>query len=171
MASSEVLRKSPTIGIDRRIYWTSIAGSLEWAPMRRVWWILLLAACEPGKRHEAEDFTRGLQDVHEWDPSRQAAGFYAYDEILRLGEEAVPVLVDHLLDETATKIMAMAHITIPNVGDVCFHILLRLYGMRAEDFAAEGVVVLPQIANPIFAVRFDPGARLKVQARFRKTLK
>jgi hypothetical protein len=139
--------------------------------MRRLGWFLLLAACEPGKRHEAEDFVRGLQDVHQWHPTRQAAGFYAYDEIFRLGEEALPVLVDHLLDETPTKIMEMAHITVPTVGDVCFHILLRLYGMKAEDLAAEGVVVLPQIGNPIFAVRFDPGARLKVQARFRKTLK
>lgn len=141
------------------------------APMRRLLWIFLLAACEPGKRHEAEDFVRGLQDVHEWHPTRQAAGFYAYDEIFRLGEEAVPVLVDHLLDETTTKIMDMAHITVPTVGDVCFHILLRLYGMRAEDFAAEGVVVLSPIDNPILAVRFDPGARVRVQARFRKTLK
>ena len=139
--------------------------------MRRFLWILLLAACEPGKRHEAEDFVRGLQDVHEWDPARQAAGFYAYDEILRLGEEGVPVVVDHLLDETPTKIMEMAHITVPTVGDVCFHILLRLYGMRADDFSSDGVVVLPQIGNPIFAVRFDPGAQRKVQDRFRAARK
>lgn len=139
--------------------------------MKRALLLLLLLGCEPGKRNQAAEFALGLQDIHQWDPHKQALGFYAYDEMLRLPvEESAPVLIEHLTDTTETKIMDMADITVPTVGDVCFHILLRLYAMEPLDFRREGVVVLPGVDNPIFAVRFDPGARVRVQKRFREIL-
>lgn len=135
--------------------------------MKRALPLLLLLACEPNRRNQAEDFARGLADVHRWDPVHQAAGFYAYDELMRLGDDAIAVLIERLTDTTQTRIMEMAHITVPTVGDVGFHMLLRLTGTKAEDFEREGVVILPEIDNPIFGVRFDPGARARVQKKFR----
>ncbi|GEM_PF-3973587 len=136
--------------------------------MNRALLLLLVVGCEPSRQNRAEDFARGLADVHRWDPLRQAQGFYAYDELMRLGDEAIPALLARLTDDTQTRIMDHAHIAVPVVGDVCFQMLLKLTGMRAEEFASDGVVVLREIENPIFAVRFDPGARLRVQKRFRK---
>jgi len=136
--------------------------------MRRFLLFVLLMGCEPNRRMQAEDFVRGLQDIHEWHPVRQAAGFYAYDETIRLWDEAVPVLVENLTNGAPTKIMEFAPITVPTVGDVCFHILLLIFNLKPEAFREEGVVVLPEIGNPIFAVRFDAGARQRVQDRFSK---
>ena len=103
--------------------------------MKRALVLLLLVGCEPGKRNQAEEFAAGLRDVHRWDPHKQALGFYAYDEMIRLPlEESAPCLIEHLTDTTETKIMDMADITVPTVGDVCFHILLRLFQMEPLDF-------------------------------------
>lgn len=132
---------------------------------------LLVAGCEPSRQNRADDYARGLSDIHHWDPVHQAVGSYAYDGLLGMGEDAVPVLVERLTDLTKTRISELAHITTPVVGDVAFHMLLKLTNMRPEHFALDGVVVLEGVDNPIYAVRFNSGARERVQRKFRMVLR
>jgi hypothetical protein len=144
--------------------------------MNRVWIAATLAALaagclEPPKTNRALVYVQGLQDLTRWDPVNGGKGHDAYEAILGLPpNDCVPVLIATLLDPTPTKINDPLHRP-PTVGDVCFHMLLLLFGMKPADFEVEGVWVSKRdpSRNPIYTVRLENDTvREKVRERFAK---
>lgn len=134
--------------------------------------LLLMAGCaEPPKTGQMEQAISGLEHLHSWDPVMQGRGQYAYDAVLSWGPEILPLLVEHISDETPTAIHDDFSGRTAKVGDVCFLIALRLSGRRWEEFYDDGVFISTALENPIFCIRWnDRAARLRVQARFRSLL-
>lgn len=128
------------------------------------------AGCvEPPKTNRALIYVQGLQDLTRWDRVNGGRGHDSYDAILSLEPtDCVPVLIASLLDPTLTKINDPIHRP-PTVGDVSFHMLLLIFGMKPADFAMEGVWVYTKDPsdNPIYEVRLENDTvREKVRARF-----
>ena len=134
--------------------------------------VLLIASAgciEPPKTNRALVYVNGLQELTRWDPINGGRGHDAYDAMLGLPPtDSVPVLIATLMDPTPTGIYDRVHDP-ATVGDVAFHMLLLIFGMRAEDFAAEGVWIFKgdPSKNPIYMVRIEKNeVREKLRARF-----
>lgn len=130
---------------------------------------------EPPKTNRALVYVGGLQELSRWDAVNGGRGHDAYDAMLGLPpSDSVPVLIATLLDPTPTSIYDRMHDPV-TVGDVVFHMLLLIFGMRAEDFASEGVWVFkndPSSKNPIYTVRIEKNeVREKLRQRFAKMAK
>ena len=129
--------------------------------------LLGLAGCpEPPKGQKMEQAVSGLEHLHAWDPKTEAKGQYAYDAVMGWGPEIRFVLALHLTDETQTAIYEPLTQRNPVVGDVCFLMLLRLTGLPWQQFSGEGVFLSTALPNPVFCLKWDPGARLRVQRKF-----
>jgi len=134
--------------------------------------LLTFAGCmEPPKTNRALVYIDGLQDLTRWDPVNGGRGQDSYDAILQLPPtDSVPVLISRLLDPSKTGIYDRLHEP-ATVGDVVFHMLLLIFGMKPEDFAYEGVWVFKgdPVKNPIYTVRLEnDGVREKLRQRFAK---
>ena len=137
--------------------------------------VLCLAAAigcmEPPKTNRALVYVGGLADLTRWDPINGGRGHDSHDAILALDPvDNVPVLISTLVDPTPTKIYDRLHEP-PTVGDVVFHMLLLIFGMRADDFKDEGVWISTSdpVRNPIYIVRIEKNeVREKLQKRFAK---
>ena len=133
--------------------------------------VILLAACaEPPQPNTAALYADSLREIHSWHPYEGAKGHYAYDAMLSaLPNESAPVLIAKIPDTTSTAIHDALHDPVP-VGNVAFHILLKVFGLKAETFEAEGVWVMEKdpSKNPIFSVHLDSDeVRERVARRFR----
>lgn len=132
--------------------------------------LVLAAGCtEPPRQNRAAIYFEGLEDMWRWHPTRGGAGEPSYDGMLSLDpNDSVPTLVRGLTDTNSTKIEPGVHAS-PVVGDICFQLLLEIFGMKVEQFADDGVRVTKVETNPIHAVRLDdPGVRRRLQERFGK---
>lgn len=133
---------------------------------------LVLAGCiEPPKTSAAQHYADNLRDIYRWDPASGAGGHFAYDVMFSVDPaESVPVLLGKLFDTSPTGIYDQVHDPVP-VGNVAFHILLRIFGMRAEDFEREGVWIMKTdpSRNPIYTVKLDSEqVRRRVAERLRR---
>ncbi len=136
--------------------------------MRHAWAFLLLTAAtcnEPSKRGQLGQLVFDLNNLHTWDPVRKAQGQYPYDAIMGCPPDIDHALAASLTDERPTAI----HDRIANrtvvVGDVCFFLLLDRLNLKWEAFYKEGVFLSTQLPNPVFCLKWDPGARARVRAR------
>ena len=129
--------------------------------------IAALAGCaEPPKMNQMEEIVSSLAHLSKWDPVMQARGHYAYDRVLGYGPEILPALVAHLTDETPTAIYEEVTRRNPKICDISFLILLTVTKTKWEDFASEGVFVSTVLPNPVFCIKWDREAKIKVQAKF-----
>jgi len=135
---------------------------------------LFLAACtEPPKTMQHETSVRGLLDLHTWSPSTEGQGQYGYDEVMSAGPEIFPSLIAHLTDETETKLYDAIVDRHVYLGDVCFYLLLRLTGLKWEEFIGDGVFISTALPNRIFCIRWtEPtlASRRKVQLHMAKLI-
>jgi len=125
---------------------------------------------EPPKAGQMELAVRGLADLHSWDPIMEAKGQYAYDIVMNYGPEILHHLAAHLTDETPTAIYDRILDIRPTVSDVCVLLLLKLTGIDKKEFLQDGLFITTVLPNPVLSVRWDPGARQRVQTRFLKML-
>jgi hypothetical protein len=133
--------------------------------------ILVAAGCqEPPRANQMEEIVSSLANLHKWDPIMQARGHYAYDRVVGYGPEIFPALVAHLTDETPTAIYEEVTQRNPKICDVAFLILLTATKTRWQDFASEGVFISSVLPNPIFCIKWDRAAKIKVQAKFDQLL-
>jgi len=131
--------------------------------------ITLVGCIEPPKTNRALVYVNGLQELSKWDPVNGGRGHDAYDAMLGLPPtDSVPVLIATLMDPTPTGIYDRIHGP-ATVGDVVFHMLLLIFGMKPDDFASEGVWVFKNdpTRNPIYTVRIEKNeVREKLRVRF-----
>jgi len=133
--------------------------------------ILAAAGCsEPPRANQYEEIVSSLADLQKWDPVMQARGHYAYDRVVGSGPKILPALVAHLTDETPTAIYEEVTRRNPKVCDVTFLILLTVTKSKWEDFAQEGVFVSTVLPNPVFCIKWDRAAKIRVQAKFAQLL-
>jgi hypothetical protein len=133
--------------------------------------LLMASTCqEPPRTGQMDDLVSGLAHLHEWDSAMQGKGHYAYDAVMGYGPEILPILVNHLTDETPTAIYEEATKRNPKIADAAFLMLLHLTKHRWQDFSKEGVFVSTVLPNPIFCIKWDRETKFKVQARFLKML-
>jgi hypothetical protein len=135
---------------------------------------LFAAGCASDMRSRGPAFfADNLRDIHTWDPQRAAEGQFPYDIMMPPNSEprdSVPVLILKLADTSPTSINDRIR-EAPTVGHVAFHILLRIFAMKAEQFEPEGVWVMTSepSKNPIYMVKFrDEGTRERLAHRFRE---
>lgn len=134
---------------------------------------LFAASCsEPPKTLKMNAVVRGLVDLYAWDPSTEGAGQYGYEAVLSAGPEVIPSLIAHLTDETPTALYDRVFDIKVTLGDVCFYLLLKLTGIKREEFAGDGAFMLSHLPNPIFCIRWKEGmaTRRLVQAHFLRLL-
>jgi hypothetical protein len=86
------------------------------------------------------------------------------------GPAILPSLVAHLTDETPTAIYEDVTQRNPKVCDVAFLMLLTLTKTKWEDYSPEGVFVSSALPNPVFCIKWDRAAKIKVQAKFAQNL-
>jgi len=133
--------------------------------------ILGAAGCqEPPKTGQMEEIVMSLAHLQKWDPVMQARGQYAYDRLISHGQSILPALVAHLTDETPTAIYEEVTRRNPKICDVSLLILLELTKTKWEDFASEGVFISTVLPNPVYCIKWDRTAKVKVQAKFAKLL-
>lgn len=133
--------------------------------------LLTVCGCaEPPRGNQYHEIVSSLAHLSKWDPVMQGKGHYAYDRVLAAGPEILPALVAHLTDETPTAIYEEVTRRNPKVCDVVFLILLSLTKSRWEDYATEGVFVSTVLPNPVFCIKWDRPAKIKVQAKFGELL-
>ncbi|HYF01703.1 MAG TPA: hypothetical protein VEJ18_22470, partial [Planctomycetota bacterium] len=131
----------------------------------------LLGSCaEPSKRGQYEQIVSSLRFMHIWDPQKEGAGHFAYDAAMSSDEGIDHVLAARITDEEPTAIHDRIAERTAKVGDVAFFILLRRTNMKWQDFSDYGVFVSSQLPNPIFCIKWDPGARMKVRNKFLELL-
>jgi hypothetical protein len=129
--------------------------------------LAFLAGCsEPPRANQHEEIVSSLAHLQKWDPIMQGRGHYAYDRVLGAGPAIIPSLVAHLTDETPTAIYEEVTQRNPKVCDVSFLILLAITKTRWEDYANEGVFVSTVLPNPIYCIKWDRAAKIRVQAKF-----
>jgi hypothetical protein len=134
--------------------------------MKRAGLLLALAGCtEPSKQGQFVQLVYDLNNLHAWDPGRKAQGQYPYDQIM-----GSPPVIDHSLaaaitDERPTAIYDRPSGRTVLVGDVAFMMLLERLGWKWEAFYKEGVFLSTQLPNPIFCLKWDPGARGRVKLK------
>ena len=132
----------------------------------------LLASClsEPSKLGQYERIVSSLRFLHSWDPQKEGAGQFSYDAAMGSDEGIDHVLAAHIIDEEPTAIHDRIADRTATVGDAAFFILLRRTGMKWQDFSDHGVFISSQLPNPIFCIRWDPGARTRVRNKFLELL-
>lgn len=139
---------------------------------------LLSAGCAQDMRSRGPTFfADNLKDIHAWDPETGAENHPAYDIMFASEQrDAVPVLILKLKDKTPTAIQNSIYDP-PTVGHVAFHILLKLFSMKADQFAGEGVWTMTShpSKNPIYMIKFgrektgeEDRTREMVATRFRE---
>ena len=132
----------------------------------------LASGCaDPANSRAPYIYAEDLRHIYTWDPVAGARGHFAFDVMLSADPTVtVPILIGKLSDMTPTAIQDRFHDPVP-VGNVAFHILCRIFGMRPEAFDREGVWVMQgePTRNPIYMVRLDNAqVRAHLAARFRK---
>ena len=133
--------------------------------------ILGLAGCaEPPRANQYEEIVASLAHLQKWDPVMQARGHFAYDRVMGSGPAILPSLVAHLTDETPTAIYEEVTQRNPKVCDVAFLMLLTLTKTRWEDYSQEGVFVSTALPNPVYCIKWDRAAKIRVQAKFAQNL-
>jgi hypothetical protein len=130
-----------------------------------------LGCAEPPRANQYDEIVSSLAHVSKWDPVMQARGHYAYDRVVGAGPDILPALVAHLTDETPTAIYEEVTRRNPKVCDLSFLILLTVTKMRWQDFASEGVFVSTALDNPVYCIKWDRVAKIKVQAKFAELTK
>lgn len=133
-----------------------------------VFGLLLLpaAACpEPQKHSQYAQLVYDLNVLHTWDPSSKARGQYPYDQIMGCPPEMDHALAGAIADERPTAVYDRISGRTVVVGDVAFMMLLERMGWKWEAFYKDGVFLSTQLPNPIFCLKWDPGARGRVRAR------
>jgi hypothetical protein len=131
--------------------------------------VLLLGAlgcAEPPRGNQYDEIVSSLAHISKWDPIMQARGHYAYDRVVGAGPGILPALVAHLTDETPTAIYEEVTKRNPKVCDLSFLILLTVTKNRWQDFASEGVFVSTVLDNPVYCIKWDRAAKVRVQAKF-----
>lgn len=129
--------------------------------------LALGAACaEPPKSGQMELIVRGLADIHTWDPVMEAEGHYAYNGVRNSVPDILPILAAHLTDETPTALYERIVDRRPTVSDLCILLLLKYTGIDKKEFLKDGLFISTALENPVFCVKWDPGARQRVQKRF-----
>lgn len=133
---------------------------------------LLALSCfgEPSKRGQYEQIVSSLRFLHTWDPHKEGAGQFPYDAAMSSDEGIDHVLAARIPDEEPTAIHDRIADRTATVGDVAFFILLRRTNMKWQDFSDLGVFVSSQLPNPIFCIKWDPGARQRVRNKFLELL-
>ena len=127
--------------------------------------LCLLAACFPPMHaRKLGVLIEDLDNVHQWDPARGAFQSPTYHQLLSIGDDALEALAHAVTDERATQIMEMYPTRIPLAGDVAFLIALKIQGARIEDYRSLGVRRGAH-PNPIFALEWEIGARVRVRDR------
>lgn len=129
-----------------------------------------LGCAEPPRANQYDEIVASLAHVSKWDPIMQARGHYAYDRVVGAGPDILPALVAHLTDETPTAIYEDVTQRNPKVCDLAFLILLTVTKTRWQDFASEGVFVSTVLENPVYCIKWDRAAKIKVQAKFAQLL-
>lgn len=130
--------------------------------------LLGLAGCmePPPTGAKMDQAVTGLADLHTWDARTEGKGQYSYDAVMGWGPEIRFVLALHLTNESPTAIYEPLTQRNPVVGDVCFLMLLRLLGLSWQQFSGEGVFLSTALPNPVYCLKWDPGARARVQRKF-----
>jgi hypothetical protein len=123
---------------------------------------------EPPKTAQMDDVASHLVNLRHWDPYMQAKGDVIYDSVLAYGPDMWPILVDRLADETPTAIEDEISRRVPKMCDVCLLMLLELTQLRWQDFAQDGLFISTALPNPIFCIKWDREAKLKVRRHFRE---
>src|SRR5262245_31960099 len=133
--------------------------------------LLLGAGCmEPSKGGQMELAVRGLADLHTWDPVMEARGQYSYDIVANFGPDIWSHLAAHLTDETPTAIYDRIVDIRPTVSDVCVLMLMKMMNLDKKELYQDGLFISTLLPNPVFCLRWDPGARQRVQTRIFKML-
>jgi len=139
------------------------------AMTKKAWAVgLLLAATgcpEPAKHNQFAQLVYDLNVLHTWDPSSKARGQYPYDQIMGCPAEMDHSLAAAVTDERPTAIYDRISGRTALVGDVAFLMLLERLGLKWEAFYKDGVFLSTQLPNPVFCLKWDPGARGRVRNR------
>ncbi|MBV8881160.1 MAG: hypothetical protein JO332_14440 [Planctomycetaceae bacterium] len=145
--------------------------------MRRVFAAVLLLSLpaalgcpEPPKLAQMDDMIASLSTLRVWDPYMQGKGNLSYDSIMGYGPDIYPVLIDHLTDETPTAIYDDMSGRNPKICDAVLLMLLVVMKKKWQDFSNDGLFVSTALPNPIFCIKWDRQAKIKVQFRFRQLL-
>jgi hypothetical protein len=137
----------------------------------RTWGVvaLLLGALpgcqEPSKKGQFAQLVYDLNILHTWDPGRKAQGHYPYDQIMGCPPEVDHALAAAVADERPTAIHDRISGRTALVGDVAFMMILERLSLKWEAFYKDGVFLSTQLPNPIFCLKWDPGARSRVRTR------
>ena len=133
--------------------------------------LLALGGCmEPSKQGQFQQLVYDLNVLHTWDEARKAQGQYPYDQIMGCPVDVDHALAAHITDERPTAIYDRVSGRTVLVGDVAFLILLDRLGLQWEAFYKDGVFQSTQLPNPVFCLKWDPGARARVRARMAELL-
>jgi hypothetical protein len=142
--------------------------------MRKLCGVLLLAALtgcmEPSKRAQLGQLVFDLNVLHSWDPGRKAQGQYPYDAIMSCPPDIDHALAAAVTDERPTAIYDVDSQRTALVGDVSFLMLLDRLGLKWESFYKQGVFMSTALPNPVFCLKWDPGARARVRAKLLEIL-
>ena len=122
---------------------------------------------EPPKTAQMDDVVSHLANLRTWDRYMQGKGNVIYDSVLAYGPDIWPILVDHLADETPTAIEDEMSGRVPKVSDVCLLMLLELTQLKWQEFGNDGLFISTALPNPIFCIKWDREAKLKVRYHFR----
>jgi len=125
---------------------------------------------EPPRANQYEEIVSSLAHLQKWDPVMQARGHYAYDRVVGAGPAILPTLVAHLTDETPTAIYEEVTQRNPKICDVSFLILLTVTKTKWEEFANEGVFISTVLPNPVYCIKWDRAAKIRVQEKFAKII-
>src|SRR5258708_28331774 len=142
--------------------------------MRRRFAATLLLACplvtgcpEPPKIAQMDDMVASLNTLRIWDRYMQGKGNLSYDSVMGYGPDILPVLIDHLSDESVTAIEDEMSGRVPKVCDVVLLMLLELMHKKWQDFAVDGLFISTALPNPVYCIKWDRETKFKVQIRFR----
>jgi hypothetical protein len=125
---------------------------------------------EPPKLAQMDELISTLSDLKSWDPVMQAKGSLGYDGVMGYGPDILPVLIDHLTDESPTAIYDEISGRNPKLCDVVLLVLLQLMKRKWEDFSKDGLFISTALPNPIFCIKWDRQAKFAVQRRFKHYL-
>jgi hypothetical protein len=133
--------------------------------------VLLAPGCqEPPQTARMDDMVAGLAHLTQWHPHMMGKGQLSFDAIMGYGPDMYPVLIDHLLDETPTAIFDEMSRRNPMVCDVVLLMLLELTHRKWEDFNNDGLFIASTLGNPVFGIKWDRTAKIRVQNHFRQLL-
>jgi hypothetical protein len=142
--------------------------------MRRLFAAILVLAVpcalgcpEPPKTAMMDDMVATLCNLRTWDRYMMGKGNLSFDSVMGYGPEIWPILIDHLADETETAIEDEMTGRKPKVCDVVLLMLFELMHKKWQQFSQDGLFISTALPNPIFCIKWDREAKLKVRARFK----